>query len=308
MKKNENFKAYLAWFSICIIWGTTYLAIRIGVEDMPPVLFAGFRWIIAGPILFTLLRLKGMPLPKKGDLIPMGIVGLALLGIGNGFVVFAEQSVPSGLTSLLITTVPFWIVGMEAFMPKGTRLNGLTLIGLLLGLAGIILIFGGDVDSLLEPEFLAGIIGLMIAVVGWSAGTLYSKYKKVSVHPLMGASVQMIIAGAIMTLSGIAIGETSQFHFTSESLMAFIYLIIFGSIIGYASYIYAVAHLPVSLVSTYAYVNPIIALFLGWLVLDEKVTTEIFIGAAIILGGVALVKKGTSLKRTRIVKEQTFIN
>lgn len=303
MKKNENFKAYLAWISICIIWGTTYLAIRIGVEDMPPVLFAGFRWVIAGPILFTLLRLKGMELPKKKDIIPMAIVGLALLGIGNGFVVFAEQSVPSGLTSLLITTVPFWIVGMEAVMPKGARMNGMTLIGLLLGLAGIVLIFGGDVESLVEPEFLAGIIGLMIAVVGWSAGTLYSKYKKVSVHPLMGASVQMIIAGSIMTLFGIAIGETSSFHFTGESLMAFIYLIIFGSIIGYASYIYAVAHLPVSLVSTYAYVNPIIALFLGWLVLDEKITTEIFIGAAIILGGVALVKKGTSLKRSGLVKE-----
>jgi drug/metabolite transporter (DMT)-like permease len=302
MTKNENFKAYLAWISICIIWGTTYLAIRIGVEDLPPILFAGLRWLIAGPILFIMLRSKGMTLPKKGDLIPMAIVGLALLGIGNGFVVFAEQSVPSGLTSLLITTVPFWIVGLETLMPKGARMNLTILFGLLLGLAGIVLIFGGDLESLFEPKFFTGVISLMIAVVGWSAGTLYSKYKKVSVHPLMGASVQMMIAGVVLTILGISLGESSSFHFSQDSLIAFVYLIIFGSIIGYTSYIYAVAHLPVSLVSTYAYVNPIIALFLGWFVLNEKVTIEIFMAAAIILAGVALVKRGTSLKRVKLIK------
>ncbi|MEW6507973.1 MAG: EamA family transporter [Bacteroidota bacterium] len=302
MNNNENFKAYLAWISICIIWGTTYLAIRIGVEDIPPVLFAGLRWLIAGPILFLFLRLRGMPLPQKEDLIPMGIIGLALLGIGNGFVVFAEQSVPSGLTSLLVTTVPFWIVGIEAFMPKGVRLNPIVIFGLLLGLTGIILIFGNDLGSLLEPKFLAGVIGLMIAVIGWSAGTIYSKYKRVSVHPLMGASVQMIIAGVFLTILGVTLGEASSLHFTNDSLIAFIYLIIFGSLIGYASYIYAVAHLPVSLVSTYAYVNPVIALFLGWFVLNETITSEIFIGAAVILLGVALVKKGTSLKKINLSK------
>ncbi|MDQ7817565.1 MAG: EamA family transporter [Melioribacteraceae bacterium] len=302
MKKNENFKAYAAWISICIIWGTTYLAIRIGVEDLPPILFAGLRWLIAGPILFVFLRLKGMPLPKKEDIIPMAIVGLALLGIGNGFVVFAEQSIPSGLTSLLITTVPFWIVGLETLMPKGARMNLTILFGLLLGLTGIVLIFGGDLDSLLDPKFFVGVISLMIAVVGWSAGTLYSKYKKVSVHPLMGASVQMMIAGVVLTILGISLGESSSFHFSQDSLIAFVYLIIFGSIIGYTSYIYAIAHLPVSLVSTYAYVNPIIALFLGWLVLNEKITIEIFIAAAIILAGVALVKRGTSISRVKFIK------
>jgi drug/metabolite transporter (DMT)-like permease len=302
MTKNENFKAYLAWISICIIWGTTYLAIRIGVEDLPPVLFAGFRWLIAGPILFIILKSKGMALPKKEDIIPMGIVGLALLGIGNGFVVFAEQSVPSGLTSLLITTVPFWIVGLESILPNGARLNRIILFGLLLGLSGIVLIFGGDLQSLFDPKFFTGVIGLMIAVIGWSAGTLYSKYKKVSVHPLMSASVQMMIAGVCLTVLGILLGEVSSFNITQKSMMAFIYLVIFGSLIGYASYIYAIAHLPVSLVSTYAYVNPIIALFLGWFVLDEKITVEIFIGAAIILVGVGLVKRGTSIHKKKFVQ------
>ncbi|MEW6195303.1 MAG: EamA family transporter [Bacteroidota bacterium] len=293
MNKKENIKAYLTWIAICIIWGTTYLAIRIGVEDLPPLLFAGLRWLIAGPILFSILRLKKYALPKKEDIIPLSIIGLSLLGIGNGLVVFAEQWVPSGLTALLITTVPFWIVGLESISQKEYKFNTLIIIGLLLGFVGVALIFGSDIDKLFDPSYLGGIIGLMIAEFGWSAGTIYSKYKKINLHPLMSASVQMTIAGFVMTLTGLILGEGSTFHFTDESFGAFMYLVIIGSLIGYASYIYAIAHLPVSLVSTYAYVNPIIALFLGWLILGEEFTLIIIVSAIIILIGVGAVKKGS---------------
>ncbi len=293
MNKKENIKAYLAWIAICVIWGTTYLAIRIGVEDLPPLLFAGFRWLIAGPILFSILRLKKYTLPKKEDIIPLTIIGLALIGVGNGLVVFAEQWVPSGLTALLITTVPFWIVGLESISQKEFKFNTLIIIGLLLGFVGIGLIFGSDVDKLFDPSYLGGVIGLMIAVFGWSAGTIYSKYKKINLHPLMSASIQMTIAGLVMTIIGLLLGEGSNFHFTDESFGAFIYLVIIGSLIGYGSYIYAIAHLPVSLVSTYAYVNPIIALFLGWLILDEKFSMIIIVASVIILVGVGAVKKGS---------------
>ncbi len=291
--KKENIKAYLAWIAICIIWGTTYLAIRIGVEDLPPLLFAGMRWLIAGPILFTILRLKNFELPDKKDLIPLAIIGIALLGVGNGLVVFAEQWVPSGLTALLITTVPFWMVGMEAVSKKEYSINSKVIIGLILGFIGVGLIFGGDIDKLFDPSYLGGIMGLMIAEIGWSAGTVYSKYKKVASHPLMSASIQMTIAGALMTIIGFIIGEGSDLNFTNESFGAFIYLVIIGSLIGYASYIYAIAHLPVSLVSTYAYVNPIIALVLGWLILDEEFTYIIIIATVIILFAVGIVKKGS---------------
>lgn len=293
MRKDKNVRAYLAWIAICIIWGTTYLAIRVGVKDLPPVLFAGLRWLIAGPILFLLLRWKGYPLPKKNDLIYLAIVGLTLIGIGNGLVVFGEQYVPSGLAALLITTVPFWIVGIESSLPHGKKLNIKLAGGLVLGLAGVALIFGVDLKSLFSSDYLIGVIGLMLAVIGWSAGSIYSKHKKSTVHPLMGASVEMIIAGIVLTIIASVLGEFSQLKFTSDGLAAFVYLIIFGSLIGYSSYIYAIAHLPVSFVSTYAYINPIIALFLGWLVLGEDISFNIIIAALIILAGVMLVKKGS---------------
>lgn len=293
MEKGKNTSAYFALAAIYIVWGTTYLAIRIGVEHLPPVLFTGLRWIAAGPIMFLFLWKKKYKLPNKNDILHLGISGLLLLGGGNGLVVFAEQSVPSGLTALLITTVPFWVVGLDALLPHGKRINLTVISGLVLGLIGVSLIFGGDLRSLFDSSHISGVIGLMFAVFLWSAGTLYSKYKKVSVQPLMGAATQMIVAGIILTALGLILGEGSEFHFTTNGFYAYLYLVFFGSLIGYGSYVYAIAHLPISLVATYAYVNPIIALFLGWFVLDEPVSIWIIVAAAIILLGVTLVKRGS---------------
>ena len=293
MNKEKNTRAYLALLSIYIVWGTTYLAIRIGVEDLPPILFTGLRWIAAGPILLLVLLLKKYKLPNKNDMFHLGVIGLLLIGGGNGLVVFAEQWIPSGLTALLITTVPFWVVGIDALLPQGKKINLTILIGLLLGLVGVVLIFGGDFVRLIDPSYLSGVIGLMFAVLLWSAGTLYSKYKKVTVHPLMGAATQMIIAGIVITVLGLILGEGSKFHFTSSGFYSYLYLVIIGSLVGYGSYVYAIAHLPVSLVSTYAYINPIIALFLGWLILDEEISLWVILAAAVILIGVTLVKKGS---------------
>ncbi len=293
MEKEKNTRAYLSLLSIYIVWGTTYLAIRIGVENLPPVLFTGLRWIAAGPIMLMILLLRKYKLPNKNDILHLGISGLLLLGGGNGLVVYAEQWMPSGLTALLITTVPFWVVGMEAMVPEGKKINLTIIFGLILGLAGVSLIFGGDLKSLFDSSHIGGVIGLMFAVFLWSAGTVYSKHKKVTVHPLMGAATQMIIAGVVMTALGLIIGEGNEFNFTTSGFYSYLYLVIFGSLIGYGSYVYAIAHLPISLVATYAYVNPIIALFLGWLVLDEKISGWIILAAVIILGGVMLVKKGS---------------
>jgi drug/metabolite transporter (DMT)-like permease len=292
----ENFRAYLAWVAICLIWGTTYLAIRIGVHDFPPVLFAGFRWLMAGPILIIILKLRRYKLPTLKDIKHLAVVGILLLGFGNGLVVFAEQWVPSGLTALLISTDPLWIVGIESLLQNGPRLNLKIVVGVLLGLAGVILIFGSNLSAILNTQYLVGILGLMFCIFCWSSGTLYSKYKKVSVHPLMGAAVQMTIAGIGLSLLGVIIGESSYLHLTQNGVLSFFYLLVFGSFIAYGSYMYAVANLPVSFVSTYAYVNPIIALFLGWLILDEKLDYTIMIGAIIILIGVYTVKKGSDAR------------
>ena len=293
MNTEKNIRAYAAWVAICITWGTTYLAIRIGVKDLPPVVFAGLRWIIAGTFLLVVLLLRGYKLPKRKDLIPLTIVALCLLGIGNGFVVFGEQYLPSGLAALLITTVPFWIVVIEFIMPHGKKINYLTVIGILLGFIGIILIFGNDLGALFHGGNIKGVIGLMIADFGWAVGSVYSKYKKIDAHPLVGAAVEMIIAGIVLSILALFLGEFTHLSFTTNSLLAFGYLIVFGSLFGYTFYIYAIAHLPVSFVSTYAYINPIIALFLGWLILDESITANIIFAAFIILVGVMLVKKGS---------------
>jgi drug/metabolite transporter (DMT)-like permease len=289
----DNFKAYLAWITVCIIWGTTYLAIRVGVADLPPMLFAGLRWLTAGTIFLFYLKLRGQKLPGRYDIIPLAIVGILLLGFGNGLVVIGEKWVSSGLTALLITTTPFWLVGIESFLPQGEKISFLTIAGLILGLIGVTLIFGNHWEELLDKSYLLGIICITGAVIFWAFGSVYSKYRKVNVHPLMGAATQMIIAGTAQVLLGLILGEASDFVFTGNGLMAFVYLTLIGSIFGYGSYIYSIAHLPLSLVSTYAYINPVIALFLGWLILGERLDLVIGIAAVIIIAGVILVKQGS---------------
>lgn len=291
-----NIRAYLAWIAICIIWGTTYLFIRIGVGSIPPMLFAGFRWIIAGTIFITILQLNGKQFPKKGDLIHIAIIGIALLGLGNGLVVVGEQWIESGLAALLIATTPFWMVGTESFLPAGPKLNWMVVTGLIVGSLGVGLIFGGNLKYIFETKYLIGVLCILGAEIAWSTGSVYSKYKKINVHPLMSASVQMLIAGTLQVLLGAVLGEFTELHFTSSGIISIAYLVVVGSIFGYGSYIYAIDHLPLSLVSTYAYVNPIIALFLGWIFLDEQLNIFILIASVVIISGVVLVKIGSNKK------------
>jgi drug/metabolite transporter (DMT)-like permease len=290
----ENTKAIIAWLNLCVLWGTTYLVIRIGVGHMPPMLFAGIRWVIAGTVFIAFLKWRGRPLPKAKDLVHLAVVGLALLGLANGLLVFAELWIPSGLAALVITTVPFCMVGLESLLPKGPKLNSTIITGLIMGLVGVGLIFSEDIRYLTDPNNLLGVLGLLGSVFFWSAGSIYSKYVKVDVHPLMGASVQMLIAGIFLSVIGISIGELPRLNFEINGLLALAYLIIMGSLVGYTSYIYAIAKLPLSLVSTYAYINPIIALFLGWIVLDEQLNFQIAIAAVVILVGVFIVKQGVA--------------
>ena len=290
----EDLKAFLAWINVCVIWGTTYLVIRIGVQHLPPMLFAGIRWIIAGSIFIVFMKWKGKTLPKANEIVHLAIVGLALLGLGNGLVVVSEQWIPSGLTALLLSTVPFGIVGLESLLPKGPKLNLTIIAGLIMGLLGVFLIFKGEVKYLLVVENRLGILGIMMAVFFWSLGSIYSKYKKVNVHPLMGASVQMLVAGTAMAIVGVSLGELQKITLEMKGFLSLAYLITVGSWVGYGSYIYAIAHLPLSLVATHAYVNPIIALFLGWLILDEELNLQIIIAAFVIFVGVSIVRHGSA--------------
>lgn len=295
MNEKYGLKAYLAWITICIVWGTTYLAIRIGVADLPPMLFAGLRWIIAGVLMTILLNLRHYKLPALKDIKHLAIVGILLLGIANGLVVVAEQWLPSGLTALILSTLPFWVVGLEYFLPIKPKINLFIIAGLLLGTSGVVLIFTRDLNISLDLNILLGGLCLLGAVIAWSAGSIYWKYKKSDVRPMMGASIQMLIAGILQTALGLILGEQDNFHLTQNGVFALGYLIVFGSILGYASYIYSITNLPLSLVSTYAYINPIIAILLGWYFLDEPLTITVFAASGLILIGVALVKRGNTL-------------
>lgn len=297
----ENTKAIIAWLNVAVIWGTTYLVIRIGVGHMPPMLFAGIRWVIAGLVFIAVLKWRGNSFPKAKETAHLAVVGLALLGFANGLVVFAEQWIPSGLTALLLTTMPFFMVGLESLLPKGPKLNATILTGLVMGLAGVCLIFGEDIKYLSDPDNLLGVLGLSGAVFFWSMGSLYSKYVKIDVPPLMGAAVQMLIAGIFLSVIGVSIGELPRLSFEINGLLSLAYLIILGSWVGYTSYIYALAKLPLSLVSTFAYINPVIALILGWVILDEKLNFQIAFAAAVIIAGVFIVKQGAAkLKHSSI--------
>lgn len=290
MERKETIRAYAAWGAVCLFWGTTYLAIRIGVQTLPPALFAGTRFFVAGLVFLAYLKIRGVSLPGRRDMLHIAIVGMLLLVMANGCVVWAEQWVPSGLAALTVATLPFWVAGIEAVLPAGNRLNVLKVLGILIGFGGLVLLFEPALKSSFDQAYLKGILALIFAPFSWALGSVYSKYHPIRTAPLMAASLQMIIAGSILIFIGIIFNEAPRFDFNLEGLAALVYLAIFGSIIGYGSFMYALAKLPAAKVSMYAYVNPVIAVLLGWLILGERLDWRVTLATAVILLGVVLVQ------------------
>lgn len=303
MTKDEKIKAYGAWCTVCFFWGTTYLAIRIGVQTLPPALFAGSRFFLAGLIFLVCLRAKGIAWPRPAELLNMAIVGIFLLNMANGLVVWAEQWVPSGLASLIVATLPFWTAGFEAVIPGGAKLTWRKIAGILIGFAGLMILFFPDLRQGLNLTYLKGVLGLILAAAFWACGSVYSKYNPIKTHPLMAAAMQMLIAGILFMLAGALLGQYRRFTFHINGILAIAYLVFFGSIVGYSSYIYALTKLPATKVAMYAYVNPVVAVFFGWLILDEHVDGTIFLATAIILVGVVLVNSSRSASVPQQVAE-----
>lgn len=304
MARRERIIAYCALFAVFFFWGTTYLAIRVGLETLPPTLLAGMRFITAGTVLFVFLRgWRRERLPVGREWLHQAIVGLMLLGVGNGLVVWSEVWIPSGMAALMIATSPFWVAGFERLRSDGERIGLRALVGMLVGFAGLVLLVAPDLfGATLSIGYLLGMVAIQIACASWSGGSVYAKHHHTKVAPLMGAAVQMLFAGAALALLGTILGEWRVVHFSARSLTALSYLIVFGSIVAYGSYTYAVQKLPLSIVSTYSYVNPVIAVLLGWMVLAEPLGWRVITAMAIILGGVALVK--TAAKRERASEPQ----
>ena len=284
--------AYLSWLTVCIVWGTTYLGIRVSLETMPPMLMGGLRWLIAGVLLGGYLLLRGESLPGPGRWGGIALLGFLMLGLGNGGVVVAEQWVSSGLAAVIIASNPFWMAVVEAALPDGERLRANIIVGLIIGFTGIVVLVWPDLvlPSADRRGFLAGIIALQIASIGWSLGSAYSRRHARKDNLLATTASQMLAGGIIMTAAGTLRGEWSQLWFTRETTLALVYLSTVGAIGGFVAYTYALRHLPVSFVSLYAYINPIIAVTLGVLILHESFDARMAVAAALVFGGVAVVR------------------
>jgi drug/metabolite transporter (DMT)-like permease len=287
-------KAYAAWTAVCLIWGTTYLGIRICLETMPPFLMGGLRWVVAGTMLAAFLAARGVRMPPRESWGTLTVLGFLLLVLGNGGVVWAEQWVPSGLTAVIVASSPFWMVGVERAV-GGERLTARTLAGLSIGFAGIVLLVWPELTSSAIGVG-AGVLALQLACLGWALGSSYSKRHMERADALAVAAGEMIAGGLIMLAAGTVLGEWPALHFTPRTAIAFLYLATIGAVGGFVAYTYALKHLPIAFVSLYAYINPIIAVVLGVVVLDEPFTARMVSAAAIVFAGVALVQ--TRQRRT----------
>jgi drug/metabolite transporter (DMT)-like permease len=295
-------RALVAYLLVCVVWGSTYLAIRIGVQELPPLLFAGIRFLIAGGLLAGLVLLTGGRLPARPrDWGVLAVVGLFLLLGGNAVVVWAEQFVESGPASVFVAAVPLWAAFFDALIPGGgTVFTWRVALGLALGFFGSALLAGVTPTELFSAD-LKGPIALTLASASWALGSVYSKRTPTESSPYAASAVQMLAGGAAITLLGLLSGEATQWHATTRGLGALAYLVVFGSIVGFTAYAYALRYASATVVGTYAYVNPVVAVLLGWLVLHEAITGRTIAAMILILGAVLMIqlapKRGPSPAR-----------
>lgn len=292
--------AYVAWVMVCLIWGTTYLGIRVCLESMPPALMGGLRWTIAGSLLAGYVAARGHALPPPSRWGGLLLLGFLLLGLGNGGVVVAEQWVPSGLAAVLVACSPFWMAGVEALLPDGERLRANVIAGLVVGFAGILVLVWPDLHGTggSGREFLFGVIALQVAALGWSLGSSYSRRHGRGDHVLGTTACQMLAGGLLMLAAGTIRGEWSHLYFTQRTAVGLAYLATVGAIGGFVAYTYALRHLPVSFVSLYAYINPVIAVALGVFFLGERFDRRMAGAAALVFAGVAIVRSRNPAPRT----------
>jgi drug/metabolite transporter (DMT)-like permease len=290
LSSRGHLTAYLALAAVCFFWGTTYLAIRMALESFSPAVLMASRFLLSGTILLAAARLSGARIPRGRELWLTMVFGLMVLGIGNGCLTLAETIIPSGLAALIITTSPFWLVGLDAWMPGGARLHGPTLVGMLVGLAGAALLVVPDIRSAAAGgNIWKGFLVLQLGCIGWTSGSLLQRRLNVSAHPIVAGAIQQVAAGLAYVIP--AVLDPTAIHWSGRGAGALLYLVVFGSIVGYSAYIYALEHLPVAVVGIYNYVNPVVAVTLGWLFYRESFGWREAIAMAIIFVGVAIVKR-----------------
>jgi len=289
--RHPLFKPYLALAAVCFFWGTTYLAIRMSLESFPPILLVSVRYIIAGALTLGFARAKGMYLPRGRDLAVACFSGLLVLGVGNGALSVSETMIASGLAGLIITMQPFWMVWFEALLPGGESLHAPTIGGMALGLGGACLLVTPDLGpKAVNHNLLIGFLVLQVAMAGWCFGSIYQRRKSGVAHPIVAGGVQQLSAGLVMAPLSLAF-ERAPVHWSTRGVSALVYLVIFGSLVGYSAYVYAMDRLPVAVVSIYPYINAIVAVGLGWLFYREPFGPREGAAMVVIFVAVALVKR-----------------
>jgi drug/metabolite transporter (DMT)-like permease len=289
--------AYLALGAVCLIWGTTYLALRIGVTQFPAFLFSVLRFLLAGPILIGFMLTVGKAsLPSRENMFQQAIAGLFMITLGIGVVGWAEMYVSSGLAAIICSLMPIWVILINVSVNKDERPTFPIVLGLLIGLSGIILIFGEHVADFSNREYTVGIILTFLANVSWAFGSVWTKKKNQNSNPFLNAGLQMFFGGLFLIPMSLVFDDYKTIHWSGGVAGALLYLIFVGSVAAFACYSYAIKKLPMTILSLYAYINPIVAVVLGWLVLDEKFNTRIVIAIVVTVAGIYIVNKGYQLK------------
>ncbi len=285
-------KLVTAFAAVYLLWGSTFLAIRFAVATLPPFLMAGARHLVAGAVLYPLARLRSGERPSRANWSAAALMGALLLAGGNGGVSWAEQLVPSGVAALLVATVSLWMVILDWLRPGGVRPTGRVFAGLTLGFAGLAFLVG--------PSWLVGTgrvnpVGatvLVLASLSWATGSVFSRRLRLPRAPLLGTAMQCLTGGGLLIVLGVLSGQGAQLDWSVVSLrsvLALGYLIVFGSLLGFSAYTWLLAHAPPARVATYAYVNPVVAMFLGWALAGERITLRTLTATAVIVAAVVLV-------------------
>ncbi len=291
-----RWKVVLAFAAVYLIWGSTYLAIRFAIETMPPLFMAGVRFTVSGLILYAWSRLRGAPGPDRHHWAAAAVIGALLLLGGNGGVVLAEQRVPSGLAAVLVAVVPVWMVVLQWLRPGGGRPTLRVMTGLALGLAGLVVLVSPASLGLGERVDALGAVMLVLASLSWAIGSLYSRAARLPSSPLLSTGMEMLAGGAALVLAGLLLGEGRGLDLaaiTPRSALALLYLIVFGALIGFTAYLWLLRVAPPTQVSTYAYVNPVVAVLLGWLLAGESLSLRTAFATLAIVASVLLITRGT---------------
>jgi drug/metabolite transporter (DMT)-like permease len=285
-------RAYIALGAVCFFWGTTYLGIRIALEWLHPLELMSLRYLISGAVMLAVALATNVRLPPRRELLYTSLFGITTIGIGTGSLAFAEVWIASGLAALIVSMQPFWMVMVEALVPGGERLHGPTVLGMLVGVAGTALLVGpGAIHEGLGGPVLRGFLLLQIGCCGWSLGSILHRRQNTTAHPFISAALQQMATGLFFLVPALVVLRSHPVSWSWRGAAAILYLAVFGGIVGYSAYIYALSNLPVSVVSIYTYINPIVALFLGWAFYRERIGPREIVAMAIIFLGVALVRR-----------------